>query len=150
MGNVFPKISQQECSQLRRHEIKDEDWERIKDMLPGQPGDPGVTAKDNRLFINAVLWIAKTGAPWRDLPKRLGAWNSASKRIDRWCTKGTWARIMAALRDEDLEWLILDSTVIRAHPSAAGAKKIGTAPAAGGIRPSAAAGAGSARRSMSR
>jgi hypothetical protein len=54
---------------MRRHEIKDEDWERIKDMLPGQPGDPGVTAKDNRLFINAVLWIAKTGAPWRDLPE---------------------------------------------------------------------------------
>jgi len=135
---------------LHRHEIADDDWDRIEGLLPGRPGQHGGVAEDNRRFINAVLWIAKTGAPWRDLPKRLGAWNSAWKRFDRWCTKGTWARLMAALRDDDLEWLILDSTVIRAHPSAAGAKKNGTAPAASGIRPSAAAGAGSARRSMSR
>jgi len=56
---------------MRRHEISDDHWNRIKDLLPGREGDPGVTAKDNRLFINAVLWIAKTGAPWRDLPERL-------------------------------------------------------------------------------
>ena len=62
---------------MGRHESEDDDWERIKDMLPGQPGDPGVTAKDNRLFINAVLWIGKTGAPWRDLPERFGRWGSA-------------------------------------------------------------------------
>ena len=61
---------------MRRHEISDDHWNRIKDLLPGREGDPGVTAKDNRLFINAVLWIAKTGAPWRDLPERLGNWNS--------------------------------------------------------------------------
>jgi transposase len=66
---------------MRRHEIKDEDWERIKDMLPGQLGDPGVTAKDNRLFINAVLWIGKTGAPWRDLPERFDRWDSVWKRF---------------------------------------------------------------------
>ena len=73
---------------MRRHEIKDEDWERIKDLLPGQAGDPGVTAKDNRLFVNAVLWIGKTGAPWRDLPERFGPWDSVWKRFDRWSKKG--------------------------------------------------------------
>jgi putative transposase len=96
-----------------------------------------VTAKDNRLFVNAVLWIAKTGAPWRDLPERFGAWNSVWKRFDRWATKGVWLRVFEELKDPDLEWLILDSTVIRAQQHAAGAVKKGAptqrwaAPAAG-------------------
>ena len=107
---------------MRRHEIKDEDWGRIKDMLPGQPGDPGVTAKDNRLFVNAVLWIAKTGAPWRDLPERFGPWGSVWKRFDRWAKKGVWERVFEALQDPDLEWVIIDSTVVRAHQHAAGKK----------------------------
>ena len=132
---------------MRRHEIRDEDWVRIKDMLPGQPGDPGVTAKDNRLFINAVLWIGKTGAPWRDLPDRFGDWNSAWRRFDRWSRKGVWKAVFEALQDPDLEWLMLDSTVVRAHPCAAGAKKTPTAPAGKATRLSAAAGAASARRS---
>src|SRR5271166_5111176 len=106
-----------------RHAIRDEDWERIKDLLPGREGQRGVTAKDNRMFIDAVLWIAKTGAPWRDLPERFGKWNSVWKRFDRWARKGVWKQVFAALGDPDLEWLILDSPVIRAHPHAAGAKK---------------------------
>jgi transposase len=110
---------------MRRHEITDDHWERIKDLLPGQEGDPGVTAKDNRLFVNAVLWIAKTGAPWRDLPERFGLWNSVWKRFDRWAQKGVWLRVFEELKDPDLEWLILDSTVIRAHQHAAGAVKKG-------------------------
>ena len=57
---------------LARHAITDEDWDRIQDLLPGRAGQPGVTAKDNRLFLDAVLWVAKTGAPWRDLPDRFG------------------------------------------------------------------------------
>jgi transposase len=130
---------------MRRHEIKDEDWERIKDMLPGQPGDPGVTAKDNRLFINAVLWIAKTGAPWRDLPERFGPWGSVWKRLDRWAKKGVWQRAFEALQDPDLEWMILDSTVVRAHQHAAGAEKGGETT----IRRWAARGADSAPRSTS-
>ena len=92
---------------MRRHEIKDEDWERIKDMLPGQPGDPGVTAKDNRLLINA------------------GPWGSVWKRFDRWAKKGVWERVFEALQDPDLEWMIIDSTVVRAHQHAAGASKRG-------------------------
>jgi transposase len=108
---------------MRRHEIKGEDRERIKDLLHGQPGETGVTAKDNRLFINAVLWIGKTGAPWRDLPERLGPWGSVWKRFDRWAKKGVWERVFESLQDPDLEWMILDSTVIRAHQHAAGAEK---------------------------
>src|ERR1700684_178555 len=112
---------------MRRHELTDEEWNAIKDLASGKEGDPGVTAKDNRLFVNAVLWIAKTGAPWRDLPERFGHWNSVWKRFDRWAKKGTWQRVFEALQDPDLEWLILDSTVIRAHPCAAGAEKKATA-----------------------
>jgi len=108
---------------LPRHAISDDHWERIKDFLPGQKGDPGVTAKDNRLFVDAVWWIAKTGAQWRDMPVRFGKWNSVWKRFDRWARKEIWDRIFRELRDPDLEWLILDSSVIRAHQHAAGAKK---------------------------
>ena len=129
---------------MRRHEIADDHWARIKDLLPGQPGDPGVTAKDNRLFVNAVLWIAKTGAPWRDLPERFGLWNSAWRRFDRWAAKGVWRRVFDELKDSDLEWLIIDSTVVRAHQHAAGAEKKGVS-----IRPWAAPGAGSAPSSTS-
>ena len=107
---------------MRRHEITDDHWERIKDFLPGQAGDPGVTAEDNRLFVNAILWMAKTGAPWRDLPERFGLWGSVWKRFDRWAAKGVWKRVFEALQDPDLEWMILDSTVVRAHQHAAGKK----------------------------
>ena len=131
-----------------RHAISDDNWERIKDLLPGRPGQPGWLATDNRRFLNAVLWIAKTGAPWRDLPTRFGHWNSVWKRFDRWASKGTWAAVFAALQDPDLEWLILDSTVIRAHPCAAGAKKKRTAPAVRTSRRWATVGAGSAPRFM--
>ncbi len=106
----------------RRHEITDEHWERIAHLLPGKEGDPGVTA-DNRLFINAIFWIAKTGAPGRDLPERFGNWNSVFQRFNRWARKGVWAQVMAALSgDADLEWLLIDSTVIRAHQHSAGQK----------------------------
>jgi len=108
-----------------RHAISDAHWERIKDLLPGRPGQHGGVAKDNRLFIDAVLWIGKTGAPWRDLPERFGDWNSVWHRFDRWARKGVWQRLFDTLQDPDLEWLILDSTVVRAHQHAAGAEKKG-------------------------
>jgi len=130
-----------------RHAISDEDIERIKDPLPGKATDPGVTAKDNRLFIDAVLWIAKTSAAWRDLPERFGNWNSVWKRFDRWARKGRWQRIFEHLRDPDLEWLILDSTVVRAHQHAAGAEKKPTAQAGSRTKRSAGAGAASRPRS---
>ena len=111
---------------MRRHEITDVQWDRINGLLAGKASDPGVTAKDNRLFVNAVLWIAKTGAPWRDLPERFGNFNSVWRRFDRWSRKGVWEKVFRELQDPDLEWLLLDSTVIRAHQHAAGAKKRGS------------------------
>ncbi len=128
---------------LRRHAIPDADWDRVGGLLPRR-GPAGV---DNRLFVDAVLYVAKTGIPWRDLPERLGNWNSQWRRFDRWAKAGRWDPILAALRDPDLDVLILDSTAVRAHPCAAGAKKSGTGPAARAIRRWAAAGAGSGPRS---
>jgi transposase len=132
----------------RRHEISDADWDRIKDLLPGRAGRHGGVAADNRRFVNAVPWVARTGAPGRDLPERFGRWNGARRRFDRWAAKGVWARLLAALRDPDREWLIFDSTAVRAHPRAAGAKKNGTAAAASQSRRWAARGAASAPRRM--
>ena len=131
---------------LPRHAISDADWDRIKDLLPGRPGQTGWLAKDNRLFLDAVLWIAKTGAPWRDLPERFGKWNSVWKRFDRWAKKGTWQGVFEALQDPDLEWLLLDATVIRAHPCAAGAGKKRTGREVRRNRRWGAAAAASARR----
>jgi transposase len=107
---------------LRRHELTDTQWETIRDLLPGREGDRGATGKDNRLFVNAVMWIAKTGAPWRDLPCRFGNWNSVFQRFNRWCKRKVWQTIMEKLQDPDLDRLLLDSTIIRAHQHAAGAK----------------------------
>jgi transposase len=131
-----------------RHAIADADWERVKDLLPGRPGQHGGVAADNRLFVDAVLYVARTGIPWRDLPERFGNWNSVWRRFDRWAAQGVWGRVMDALRDPDLEWLILDSTAVRAHPCAAGSKKSGTAAAARPSRRWGAAAAASAPRSM--
>lgn len=130
-----------------RHAISNRDWTRIKDLLPGQPGQHGKVAKENRLFVDAVLWIAKTGAPWRDLPERFGKWNSLWRRFDRWSKKGVWRRVFDALQDPDLEWIILDSTVVRAHQDAAGAPQNGTAAGDKPIRRWDGAGAGSRPRS---
>ncbi len=130
-----------------RHAISDDDWARIKDLLPGRPGQHGKAARDNRLFIDAVLWIARAGAPWRDLPDRFGRWNSVWRRFDRWSKEGVWRRAFDALQDPDLEWIILDSTVVRAHQDAAGAPNNGTAAGGRPIRPWGGAGAGSRPRS---
>jgi len=108
---------------MRRHELTDAQWNLMKDHLPGKRSDPGRTAKDNRRFVDGVLWLARTGAPWRDLPERYGCWNSAFQRYSRWSKRGVWQRILEALGgDEDLEHLLLDSTTVRAHQHAAGAK----------------------------
>ena len=114
-------------------------------MLPGKAGDPGRTAADNRLFVDAALWVLRTGASWRDLPERYGNPGTARKRFSRWCAKGVWGRVLAALGpDPDPEAVLLDSTVVRAHPHAAGGK------GGRGRKASAAAAAGSGRRSTLR
>jgi putative transposase len=108
---------------MRRHELSDEQWTLIEPLLPGKPGDPGRTAQDNRSFVNAVVWIARTGAPWRDLPERFGPWDTIYKRFNRWGKRGVWGRVLEALGgDKGLADLLLDSTIVRAHQHAAGAK----------------------------
>jgi putative transposase len=110
-------------TQKRRYEISDEDYERIRPLLSGKPGDPGRNADNNRAFINGVLWIARTGAPWEDLPDRYGKANTVFQRFNRWAKKGRWQAIFEALQDPDLEWLMLDTTTVRAHQHAAGQKQ---------------------------
>jgi len=107
-----------------RKMLRNDQWERIEHLLPGKASDRGVTAKDNRLFVEAVLWIARTGSPWRDLPPQLGSWHNVYTRFSRWGKSGVWQRIIEAVRtDADLQALLLDSTIVRAHQHAAGAQK---------------------------
>ena len=109
---------------MARSILRDDQWERIKDLLPGKATDCGVTAKDNRLFVEAVLWMGRTGAPWRDLPAELGHWHTTYTRFSRWSKAGVWDRVCEAIsQDRDEEEVMLDSTAPRAHQHAAGAKK---------------------------
>jgi putative transposase len=106
-----------------RHRLTDAQWKRIEDLIPGKPSDPGRTGNDNRLFVDAIVWMARTGAPWRDLNLCFGNWNSVFRRFRRWAIAGVWERIMAALADDpDFESVIIDGTIIRAHQHAAGGK----------------------------
>jgi len=107
--------------------LRHDQWARIEMLCSGKSNDRGVTGRDNRLFVEAVLWVARTGAPWRDLPRRFGPWHTAYVRFSRWSKKGIWARIVAALEgDADLAHLFLDSTIARARRRAAVAKKSAT------------------------
>ena len=109
---------------MARLSLRDDQWDRIAHLLPGKPGDRGRTAADNRLFVEAVLWLARAGAPWRDLPEELGPWNSVYQRFARWQKSGVWDRVFAELaEDSDFEEVFIDSTIIRVHQHAAGAQK---------------------------
>ena len=104
--------------------LRDDQWVRIEGLLQGKPGDRGRTGADNRLFVEAVLWIARTGSPWRDLPAEFGLWNSTYQRFARWSRQGVWHRLFAQLAgDADFEEVFIDSTIVRAHQHAAGAAK---------------------------
>lgn len=104
--------------------MRDDQFERIALLLPGKAGDPGRTAEDNRQFVEAVLWIARTGSPWRDLPDEFGKWNSVYQRFSRWSERGIWQKVFAQLaKDADFEEVFIDSTIVRAHQHAAGAPK---------------------------
>ncbi len=108
---------------LIRRELTDAQWARIERLVPGKEGDKGRHGEDNRLFVDAVLWIARTGAPWRDLPEELGNWNSVFQRFRRWAKKGRWESLFKELSvDTDCEYLIVDATIVRAHQHAAGGK----------------------------
>lgn len=107
----------------RRHDISDRVWELLEPNLPGRVGSWGKVAQDNRRFINAIFWILRTGAPWRDLPPDYGDWKNTHRRFCRWRDKGIWEKILEPLIEHaDYEWLMIDATHIKVHPHAAGAK----------------------------
>ena len=107
---------------IRRYEMTDEQWEQIKDLIPkARTGRP---PKDNRLMFNAMLWMARSGAGWGDLPERYGPWKTVYSRFCKWRDDGTLITIFLALNSAaDLENLSIDSTSIKAHQHSAGAKK---------------------------
>ena len=107
----------------RRYALRDDQWDRIKHVLPGRPGHVGGTAKDNRLFVEAVLYRYRAGLPWRDLPERFGDFRVIHTRHMRWSKSGVWQRLFEQLAAEaDNEYAMIDSTIVRAHQHAAGAK----------------------------
>ena len=109
---------------MQRFALRDDQWTRIKDFLPGRVWHVGGTAADNRLFVDAVLYRYRTGMPWRDLPERYGAWKSTHRRYRRWCESAVFLRVFEMLAtDADNEFVMLDATIVRAHQHSAGAKK---------------------------
>lgn len=117
---------------MDRKILRAEQWGRIEKRLPGKAGDRGCTAKDNRRFVEAVLWIMRTGSPWRDLPAEFGHWHRTYVRFSRWREKGVFERVAQVLRgDANMEHLFIDSTIVRAHqhscgrPKKAGGQEIG-------------------------
>jgi transposase len=109
---------------MRRYALRDDQWDRIKNGLPGSAGTVGATAGDNRLFVEAVLYRYRAGIPWRDLPERFGDWKNIHRRFSRWAASGVWERIFRCLAvDADNEYAMIDSTIVRAHQHSAGAQK---------------------------
>ena len=105
-------------------ELRDDQWERLKDYVPGGRKGKRGPRTDNRRFLNALLWMARSGARWRDLPEELGDYATVKRRYYRWIEMGVLDEILAALaREADLEWLMIDSTIVRAHHHAAGARR---------------------------
>jgi len=108
---------------LDRDLLSDMQWERIAPLLPGKEGDPGRSGEDNRLFVEAVLWLVRAGAPWRDLPPRFGKWGTVWKRFRRWAEKGVFERIFEALSgDPDFEYALIDGTIVKVHRHGTGAR----------------------------
>jgi transposase len=108
---------------VKRYELSDGQWERVKDLLPGKVGDPGRSGRDNRQFVNGVLWVLRSGAHWHDLPERYGKWKTVHTRFSRWAKAGVWERVFEALiKDRDNKYLMLDTTLVRAHQQAATGK----------------------------
>ena len=109
---------------MHRYALRDDQWAKIKDVLPGRDGHVGGTAADNRLFIDAVIYRYRTGIPWRDLPDRYGKWKPTHRRYRRWCESGVFLRIFEMpAADADNEYVMLDATIVRAHQHSAGAQK---------------------------
>lgn len=109
---------------MRRYALRDDQWDRIKDYLPGREGHVGGTAADNRLFVEAVLYRFRAGIPWRDLPERFGDWKIVYQRFNRWSKSGVFEHIFKLLAsDHDNEYMMIDATIVRAHQHSTGARK---------------------------
>ena len=107
----------------RRHDISDSLWELLKPHLPGHEVVKGVTARDNRLFINAVFWILRTDSPWRDLSPNYGDWENIHRRFCRWRDNGVWEKLLEILINEpNFEWLMIDASYIKVHQDGTGTK----------------------------
>ena len=103
--------------------LDDAQWERIAALVPGKEGDPGRSGEDNRLFLEAVLWVVRTGAPWRDLPADFGKWSSVWKRFRRWALNGVFEAVFEELSaNPDFEYALIDGTIVKVHRHATGAK----------------------------
>ena len=106
-----------------RFVISDALWEQKWPLLPGKVGDPGASGRNNRRFMEAVLWRVRTGSPWRDLPKDFGNWNSVFKRFRRWANAGVFELLFNVINGEqDLECAMINGTIVQAHQKASGAK----------------------------
>lgn len=107
----------------KRYELTPQQWHRICDLLPGKPGDRGRSGEDNQLFVNAVLWVLRSGAHWHDLPERYGKYKTVHKRFTRWANAGVWEKVFDHLvHDPDNDYVMLDSSLVRAHQQAATGK----------------------------
>jgi transposase len=108
----------------KRYELTEKQYAAVRELLPGKAGDPGRMAQDNRRFLDGVLWVLRSGAHWHDMPERYGNWKSQHKRFSRWASKGVWEKIFARLiRDPDNDYVMIDSTLVKAHQQAAAGKK---------------------------
>ena len=109
----------------KRYEISDEEWERVKDLLPSDKLEKqGRPPKPNRDMLNAILWIARSGAPWRDLPERYGSWKTVYDRFNKWAKEGVFEKVFETLNvGADMQELSIDSASVKVHQHAAGAKK---------------------------
>ena len=108
---------------MNRFVLSDAQWAKMEPHCLGKPCDPGRSGKDNRLFLEAVLWIARTGSPWRDLPPTFGRWISVYTRFRDWVKADVWKRLFEAVSDEpDMEYAMVDATIVKVHRHGQGAK----------------------------
>src|SRR6187431_1662048 len=108
---------------MDRFVLTDAQWAKMEPLCLGKPGDPGRSGKDNRQFVEAVLWIARTGSPWRDLPPSFGHWNSVFTRFRDWVKADIWKRLFDAVsNDPDMEYAMVDATIVKVHRHGQGAK----------------------------
>ncbi len=109
---------------MERYELSAAQWHRVESFLPGHPGWVGVTAKENRTFVNSVPWVLRSGARWKDLPPEYGHWKSVHRRFTRWARSGIWERIFQVLLDDpNNRYVMIDSTIVRPHQQAACGKR---------------------------